>query len=68
MKLSKTEEGFFDTYLAQKYFNKNTLNNSDIYAIGRTADGIQDMLRHNGLPTKVKTIFESLPVMLNHLH
>ena len=67
MKLSKTEEGFFDTYLAQKYFNKNTLNNSDIYAIGRTADGIQDMLRHNGLPTKVKTIFESLPVMLNKI-
>ena len=67
IKITGKEEKLYDKYLAKKYNNGVPLTNADIYRIARTANGLQDLLKHNGLPQKVKHMFQNLPSMITKI-
>ena len=67
IKIDGKNEKLYDNYLAKKYNGGQPLKNVDIYRIARTATGLEDLLRHNGLPRKVKHMFQNLPSMISKI-
>lgn len=64
IKFSADDEKRMDSYLAKKYNNGQPLTNNDIYRIAATQQGLSDILKHNGLPKKIKHLFQNLPQFL----